>query len=96
MTSTATLTQESTMTAQTFTNTDRDAAQDMADRVNDAVANGWTVEVNGRKVKSWTAEAAKVWGNGSVSVDVRTREGRVNACGVWAKVGQSMTVEFTR
>lgn len=89
------MTTTTTTQAQTFTNTDRDAAQDMADRVNDAYSNGWTVQVNGRTVKSW-GTPAQVWNNGSMSVDVETKNGRVNANGTWVKVDQSATFTFTR
>jgi hypothetical protein len=81
------------MTTFTFTNTDRTAAQEMADRVNAAVAAGQQVQVAGRKVRAFHTEAAQVWNNGSVSIDVETRDGRrVNSCGVWAKVGSTVTV----
>lgn len=76
----------------TYTNTDRTAAHAMVDRVNEAFATGATVKVNGRTVKSWSSTPAQVWANGSVSVDVETKQGRAGGT-QWAKVGQSMTVE---
>lgn len=88
-----------TATAQTFTNTDSSAAQDMAERIVDALKNGWTVRVNGVDVYApWGAHnAANTWQNGSLSVTVRTAArtpGRTRD--MWVKAGASASVEFVR
>lgn len=85
-----------TNTTTVYTNTDLGTAQAVANRINQAFAIGYTVIVNGtHEVASWTgtpSEAAWVWGNGSLSVDVKTKNGR-RITQVWAKVGQQITVE---
>lgn len=78
-----------------FTNTGPDAANDMADRVNDAFANGWAVTVYGRPVKSWSTTPAKVWGTGTLSVSVVTRSG-VGVTETWVMTDATAVFTFTR
>lgn len=82
------------MSATTFTNTDRTAAEALAQRVNAAVFAGQRVTVDGREVWSRfdTSTPAQVWANGTLSFYVRGRSARAQG-EVWVKSGQSVSVE---
>lgn len=61
--------------------------QAIADEFNARFAAGEDLVVNGRQVKSWYGKPAQVWGNGSLSIDVKTRKGN-NVTQIWFKQGQ--------
>ena len=64
----------------------------LADQINAAFAEGKQVNVNGRLVKTWSREPAKLWGTGSMSVDVRTKSGN-RVTQIWVKPGQTTAIE---
>lgn len=47
----------------------------VANQINAAYAAGDKVVVNGETVRTWHRNPASIWRNGSLSVDVRTRNG---------------------
>lgn len=59
---------------------------DIADEFNARFAAGEALTVAGRPVRSWTQKPAQVWGNGSLSIDVKTRKGN-NVTQIWFKQG---------
>lgn len=75
----------------------RVTAAEVVTVINDAMASGATVRVNGREVWSrWTRNrCAEKWGNGSASVTVRGRKAGTEGT-VWVKAGQTVTVEVAR
>lgn len=90
---TSTLTQEPAMlTTDTYTLNGPNVADDVVELINQAYAEGREVKVDGRPVRSWTKRPAGIWGNGTMSVDVRTKSGN-KVTQVWFKPGQDITVE---
>lgn len=66
---------------------------EVAAEVNARFAAGEKLTVGGRKVRSWSkTEAAKVWGTGSLSLDVQTRKGN-SVTQVWFKQGQVFALD---
>lgn len=72
-----------------------DTLDRIAAQINEAYAAGKTVTVNGNRVKSWGKTPAKVWGTGSMSVDIPTKRGN-KTTPIWYKPGQVLpTIEIT-
>lgn len=78
---------EQEMTTHTFTD-----LQDAAVAINAAHALKREVTVNGSKVFTWSGVAAKVWGTGTMSVEVKARTTRGTNL-LWAKPGNIVSVE---
>ena len=58
----------------------------IADEFNARFAAGEVLTVGGREVRSWNGKPATVWGNGSLSIDVKTRKGN-DVTQIWFKQG---------
>lgn len=69
----------------------------LVDAINAAAATGREITIAGRKAWSpYGRNVAAVWGNGSISVDVRPRGNGRQAGTVWIKVGESVDIEGLR
>ena len=72
----------------TFRQGNESDLEDLRDEINAAYTQGTPVAVNGRFVKAWTGQPAKVWTTGSLSVFVEAKNNKINV--IWFKPGQPL------